>query len=79
MVQHSLSTTTARQLATTTKTVPQMVGITPRWFLKLLLWVQVEAGTYRVNRNKILQGRKKRIKVSTTGEQAKVEARTFAG
>jgi len=52
--QQSLDVRTARQLATTTKTVPQMVGITPRWFLKLLPWVNVEAGTYRVNRLKVL-------------------------
>lgn len=50
----SLDVSTARQLATTTKTVPQMVGITPRWFPKLLPWVNVEAGTYRVNRLKVL-------------------------
>ena len=48
--QQSISTSAARTLATTTKTVPQMVGITPRWFFRVLPWVQVEAGTYRVNR-----------------------------
>ncbi|UQA91683.1 cyclic nucleotide-binding domain-containing protein [Streptomyces halobius] len=46
----SLSTTAARNLATTTKTVPQMQGITSRWLLRLLPWVQVSGGTYRVNR-----------------------------
>src|SRR5262245_635384 len=47
----SLSDTrAARQLATTTKTEPQMAAITSRWLLKLLPWVQVSAGTYRVNR-----------------------------
>ena len=35
-------------LANTTKTVPQMGSITPRWLLRLLPWVDVEAGTYRV-------------------------------
>ncbi|MEU5211178.1 family 2B encapsulin nanocompartment shell protein [Streptomyces sp. NPDC020742] len=46
----SLSTTAARNLATTTKTSPQMQGITSRWLLRLLPWVQVSGGTYRVNR-----------------------------
>jgi CRP-like cAMP-binding protein len=48
--QISLSTAAARNLATTTKTVPQMQGITSRWLLRMLPWVQVSAGTYRVNR-----------------------------
>ncbi|MFE2224903.1 family 2B encapsulin nanocompartment shell protein [Streptomyces kronopolitis] len=46
----SLSTTAARNLATTTKTAPQMQGVTSRWLLRLLPWVQVSGGTYRVNR-----------------------------
>ncbi|MQY05014.1 family 2B encapsulin nanocompartment shell protein [Actinomadura macrotermitis] len=46
----SLSTRAARNLATTTKTVPQMQGITPRWLLRRLPWVEVPGGTYRVNR-----------------------------
>jgi CRP-like cAMP-binding protein len=48
--QLSLSTAAARKLATTTKTRPQMQGITPRWLLRMLPWVQTEAGTFRVNR-----------------------------
>jgi hypothetical protein len=46
----SLSTRAARNLATTTKTAPQMQGITSRWLLRMLPWVQVSGGTYRVNR-----------------------------
>jgi CRP-like cAMP-binding protein len=46
----SLSTAAARNLATTTKSVPQMQGITTRWLLKLLPWVEASGGTYRVNR-----------------------------
>ncbi|UNO43252.1 family 2B encapsulin nanocompartment shell protein [Streptomyces sp. MST-110588] len=46
----SLTTGAARNLATTTKTVPQMQGVTSRWLLRLLPWVQVSGGTYRVNR-----------------------------
>lgn len=46
----SLSTTAARQLATVTKSVPQMQEISSRWLLKVLPWVQVSGGVYRVNR-----------------------------
>jgi hypothetical protein len=46
----SLSTAAARNLATTTKSVPQMQGISSRWLLKVLPWVNVTAGAYRVNR-----------------------------
>lgn len=48
--QQSLSTAAARKLTTTTKSPPQMQGITPRWLLKLLPWVDVSGGVYRVNR-----------------------------
>ena len=46
----ALGTRAARNLATTTKSVPQMRGITPRWLLRQLPWVRADAGTYRVNR-----------------------------
>ena len=46
----SLSTTAARNLATTTKSVPQMQGISPRWLSRMLPWVTAPGGTYRVNR-----------------------------
>jgi hypothetical protein len=42
----------ARNLANTTKTPPQWVGVTPRWLVNLLPWTPVEAGTYRVNKVK---------------------------
>jgi CRP-like cAMP-binding protein len=48
--QQSLATTAARNLATTKKSVPQMQGVTSRWLLKMLPWVQVSGGAYRVNR-----------------------------
>ncbi|MEU1071349.1 MULTISPECIES: family 2B encapsulin nanocompartment shell protein [unclassified Streptomyces] len=48
----ALSTDAARQLATATKTVPQMRGITPRYLLRALPWVDVESGVYRVNRRR---------------------------
>lgn len=48
----SLSPDTARQLATATKTVPQMRGVTPRYLLRALPWVDIESGVYRVNRRR---------------------------
>lgn len=48
----TLGDNAARQLANTTKTAVQMPGITPRWLPRMLSWVRVESGTYRVNRVK---------------------------
>jgi hypothetical protein len=48
--QLSLSTAAARNLASTTKSRPQMQSITSRWLLKMLPWVETQAGTFRVNR-----------------------------
>ena len=48
--QTSLGTAAARKLATTTKSAPQMQGITSRWLLRQLPWVQTAGGVYRVNR-----------------------------
>ena len=42
--QSSLATAAARNLATTTKSAPQMQEITSRWLLKMLPWVQVHGG-----------------------------------
>ncbi|CAO5191260.1 putative Crp/Fnr family transcriptional regulator [Frankia sp. AiPs1] len=46
----SLSTAAARNLATTTKSVPQAQEITSRWLLRVLPWIQTAGGVYRVNR-----------------------------
>ena len=46
----SVSARAARNLATATVTAPQMVQITPRWLHKLLPWVNIDGGVYRVNR-----------------------------
>ena len=48
--QLSLGTAAARNLATTTKSEPQMQGITSRWLLRVLPWVETKGGVYRVNR-----------------------------
>jgi len=46
----SLAPEAARKLATTTKSAPQMQGITPRWLLRMLPWEEAPGGSYRVNR-----------------------------
>lgn len=48
--QLSLGTAAARNLATTTKSQPQMQEISSRWLLRLLPWVRTAGGAYRVNR-----------------------------
>ena len=68
----SLSTAAARNLATTTKTVPQMQGISSRWLLKTLPWVQVSGGTYRVNRRLAYAVGGGRVAIAQTADQAAV-------
>ncbi|MEU6992052.1 family 2B encapsulin nanocompartment shell protein [Streptomyces sp. NPDC046465] len=48
--QTSLGTRAARNLASTTKSAPQMQEITSRWLLRMLPWVETKGGVYRVNR-----------------------------
>ncbi|MGH3785777.1 MAG: family 2B encapsulin nanocompartment shell protein [Pseudonocardiaceae bacterium] len=48
--QLTLATEAARNLATTTKSQPQMQAITTRWLLRVLPWVEASGGTFRVNR-----------------------------
>jgi hypothetical protein len=50
--QTALGDKAARQLAIATRTVPQMVTISPRWLTKLMSWVGVESGVYRLNKVK---------------------------
>src|ERR1700733_3427849 len=67
LLQRSVTTAVARNLADTTKTSPKMMSITPRWLLSLLPWVQVNGGTYRVNRTKVELSKAERIGVDLTG------------
>ncbi|WP_419993443.1 family 2B encapsulin nanocompartment shell protein [Streptomyces boninensis] len=70
--QQSLSTAAARNLATTTKTVPQMQGISSRWLLKVLPWVEVSGGTYRVNRRLTHALGDGRVEFESTAGQVRV-------
>ncbi|MEI8373195.1 MAG: hypothetical protein WCJ35_10230 [Planctomycetota bacterium] len=66
LLQRSVTTSVARNLANTTKTSPKMMSITPRWLLQLLPWVHVEGGTYRVNRTKVELTKAERIGVDVS-------------
>ncbi len=66
LLQRSVTTSVARNLANTTKTSPKMMSITPRYLLNLLPWVQVDGGTYRVNRTKVELSKAERIGVDVT-------------
>jgi CRP-like cAMP-binding protein len=70
--RESLSVKQARNLANTTKTVPQMDSITPKWFMQMLPWVNVEAGTYRVNRRKTIFRKGSKIPISVQNGVAKI-------
>jgi CRP-like cAMP-binding protein len=70
--QLSLGTAAARNLATTTKSEPQMQGITSRWLLKLLPWVEAKGGAYRVNRRLSYAVGDGRVTFTTTGAQIRV-------
>jgi hypothetical protein len=72
--QLSLGTAAARNLATTTKSVPQMQEISSRWLLKVLPWVQVRGGTYRVNQRRSFVVGDGRISVARSGGTARVIA-----
>ncbi|WP_329051062.1 family 2B encapsulin nanocompartment shell protein [Amycolatopsis sp. NBC_01488] len=68
----SLGRAAARTLATTTKSVPQMQGISTRWLLKLLPWVEVAAGSYRVNRRLSYAVGDGRVTFTATGADVRV-------
>jgi CRP-like cAMP-binding protein len=70
--QLSLGTAAARNLATTTKSAPQMQEISPRWLLKMLPWVQTKGGTYRVNRRLTYTVADGRLTFSNTGAVVEV-------
>ncbi|GAB3170125.1 family 2B encapsulin nanocompartment shell protein [Myceligenerans halotolerans] len=68
----SLSTAAARNLASTTKSVPQMQEVTSRWLLRILPWVQTSGGTYRVNRRLTYTVGDGKIEFITEGDTIRV-------
>lgn len=71
-VMETLSTAAARNLATTTKSVPQMQEITPRWLLRVLPWVEASGGTFRVNRRLTYTVGDGRVTFDTSGAQLRI-------
>lgn len=70
--QLSLGLAAARNLATTTKTVPQMQNISSRWLLRTLPWVEVGGGTYRVNRRLVYAVGDGRVTFVQEGSEVRV-------
>lgn len=70
--QLSLSTRAARNLATTTKSVPQMQEISSRWLLRMLEWEEAAGGTYRVNRRLTYDVGDGRVTFSNVGSAIRV-------
>jgi len=70
--QTSLGTAAARKLAHTTKSAPQMQGISSRWLLRLLPWVQTAGGVYRVNRRLTYNLGDGRVTFTSTGAKVQV-------
>ena len=68
----SLGTKAARNLATTTKTPPQMASISPRWLSRMLPWVETQSGSYRVNRRLTYELGDGRVTFSNTGDRIRV-------
>ncbi|MBX3420917.1 MAG: cyclic nucleotide-binding domain-containing protein [Pirellulaceae bacterium] len=77
LLQRSVTTAVARNLATTTKTSPKMMSITPRYLLRLLPWVQVNGGVYRVNRTKVELAKADRIAVGFENEIASLPSQAL--
>src|SRR5450432_1287109 len=71
--QTALGDVAARQLAIATRTVPQMVTISPRWLTRLLNWVPVESGVYRLNKVKDASA----IEVDCSARDEKILPQTF--
>lgn len=79
LLQRSVTTSVARNLAHTTKTAPKMMSITPRWLLSLLPWVQATGGTFRVNRTKVELTKAQRIAVDSPPGDGGLAPETLRG
>ncbi len=71
--QTALGDVAARQLAIATRTVPQMGTITPRWLTRLINWIPVESGVYRLNKVKDAED----VEVDCTGRDERELPNTF--
>ncbi|WP_017613245.1 family 2B encapsulin nanocompartment shell protein [Nocardiopsis salina] len=68
----ALGTEAARNLATTTKSAPQMQAISPRWLLRMLPWIEARGSTYRVNRRLVCTIGDGRVTCVNTGADVSV-------
>lgn len=66
--QLTLVADAARDLATTTKSHPQIQEITSRWLLRVLPWVEASGGTFRVNRRANYTVGDSRIEIEMNGD-----------
>ncbi|MBV8138018.1 MAG: cyclic nucleotide-binding domain-containing protein [Deltaproteobacteria bacterium] len=73
VTNNTLSVRAARTLSNPTLTAPQMVAVSPRWLLHLLPWVNIEGGTYQVNRRRIVVRQSDRIISRLEENRARVE------
>ena len=73
----SLSTAAARQLSSTTKSAPQMQGITSRWLIQMLPWVDVKGGAYRVNRRLTYKLGSGEVAFTSTGAKTEIVPQTL--
>ncbi|MFC0217430.1 CRP-like cAMP-binding protein [Pseudochelatococcus lubricantis] len=76
--QRSVSAPAARNLATATVTVVQNTERTPRWLHKLLPWVDVAGGVYRVNRRKVVSAREGQVVIVNDGGKLAVSPESLA-
>ncbi|GLY46495.1 family 2B encapsulin nanocompartment shell protein [Lentzea sp. NBRC 102530] len=76
--QLSLSRAAARNLATTTKSAPQMQGISPRWLLRMLPWVEAKGGAYRVNRRLTFAIGDGRVTFTAVGSEVRIVPQELA-
>ncbi|MGW6932407.1 family 2B encapsulin nanocompartment shell protein [Lentzea sp. NPDC054927] len=74
----SLSRAAARNLATTTKSAPQMQGISPRWLLKMLPWVEAKGGAFRVNRRLTYAIGDGRVTFTSVGSEVRIVPQELA-
>ncbi|MCW3467884.1 family 2A encapsulin nanocompartment shell protein [Chitinophaga nivalis] len=71
--QTALGDVAARQLAIATRTAPQMSSISPRWLTRLMSWIPVESGVYRLNKVKD----ESNVTVDCSGRDERVLPQTF--
>src|SRR4051812_14038876 len=75
MSQTSLGEAAARNLADVTKPSAQMGSVSPRWLARMLPWVAVDAGTYRVNRVRVVGQEFEKVEPRIDGETAVLQPR----